>query len=353
MMMFFVLSESHRMSGLRVELKMCCGNLSCSSRSTVTCQSWAVASGPAAAVLFSVLCCSPVLTNAPGLDVVSCCVPSWSCWPFVDCFLAKQDLICCLESARTCVRFSLPEVRPSNFPVYGSFPLHSCTLLPGTSRSAQSSFRHYFIEKSTSLNLYRGPCFLTAVAEMEICPTAPDVWQAKYASAMAQRGLSECFTPLTVNSHSLALHCCNDSDCKLNNVQTFKWRNVERKMGQKLSSYVKQLLQVISAKCWAISYWAVTLVSIALYLSFPFLFFSLIFVKQWHVVHPMFSLLILKLTVLRWGNHILQASKNICVTALCYFVFFFFPLVESNCLYIHRSSTEIHFLREEGKVSPE
>lgn len=47
--MFLVLSETRRMSGLRVVLTTCWRNQSCFSRSTESCQSWADARVPAGA----------------------------------------------------------------------------------------------------------------------------------------------------------------------------------------------------------------------------------------------------------------------------------------------------------------
>lgn len=75
--MFLVLSETSRMSGLMVVLTMCWGNRSCFSRSTESCQSWAIAKIPAGAFLQIALGWAPALTKKRLHSW--CFVLGWSC----------------------------------------------------------------------------------------------------------------------------------------------------------------------------------------------------------------------------------------------------------------------------------
>ena len=80
MMMFLVLSETRRMLGLRVVLTMCWGNLSCVSKSTSSCQSWAIARIPSAPFFCPALGCSLALTKAIAQVVLRTCLCWFPCW---------------------------------------------------------------------------------------------------------------------------------------------------------------------------------------------------------------------------------------------------------------------------------
>ena len=90
--MFFVLSETRRMKGLRGVLTMCCRNLSCFSRSTENCESWAFDRTLTTAFPRPALGCSSVLKKS---DCVGDVAPlAAAADPFADSFYTEfQHLV--------------------------------------------------------------------------------------------------------------------------------------------------------------------------------------------------------------------------------------------------------------------